>query len=177
MPLRLPAAVCFHRVSESPQMKARPKHTGPVSQKRTRTANARGLPASLNDSPATSASQQIGTRIAELGDWRGEVLRRVRTLIKEADPAIIEEWKWNVPVWSHNGIVCTGEAYKSIVKLTFVKGASLCDPAALFNASLEGRVRRAIDIREDEQINEAAFRALIRSAVALNQSSAKKQLT
>jgi|SRR5919109_296638 hypothetical protein len=122
----------------------------------------------------TSASEQISKRISELGDWRGKTLSRVRELIKEADPDIVEEWKWakasspGTPVWSHDGIVCTGETYKNVVKLTFAKGASLKDPAGLFNSSLEGKVRRAIDIREREEIDEPAFKDLIRSAVALN---------
>ena len=117
-----------------------------------------------------SASQLIDARIRELDDWRGETLARVRALIKQADPEVVEEWKWSVPVWSHDGLICTGEAYKSAVKLTFAKGASLKDPSRLFNSSLEGKVRRAIDIREGEKINEKALKALIRAAVALNQS-------
>ena len=116
-----------------------------------------------------SPSRLIDARIAELGDWRGETLARVRALIKEADPEVVEEWKWRgVPVWSHDGILCTGETYKSVVKLTFAKGAALEDPSRLFNSSLEGNVRRAIDIREGEAIDEAAFKALIASAIALN---------
>ncbi|MFL5920740.1 MAG: DUF1801 domain-containing protein [Gaiellaceae bacterium] len=124
-----------------------------------------------------SASELISKRISELGDWRGRTLSRVRELIKEADPEIVEEWKWakasspGTPVWSHNGLVCTGEAYKNVVKLTFGKGASLKDPARLFNSSLGGNVRRAIDIREGEEINEPALRELIREAVALNLDS------
>ena len=114
------------------------------------------------------ASELISKRIAELGDWRGETLSRMRKLIKAADPDIVEEWKWSGPVWSHGGIICTGESYKSIVKLTFAKGASLDDPKRLFNSSLEGNVRRAIDIREGEEVDEAAFKALVRQAVALN---------
>lgn len=126
-----------------------------------------------------SASEQIDKRIAELGDWRGETLAAVRKLIKQADPHVMEEWKWakanspGTPVWSHDGIICTGESYKSIVKLTFAKGASLADPARLFNASLDGNVRRAIDIHEGEKIDVAAFKALIRAAVALNTSGGK----
>jgi hypothetical protein len=121
-----------------------------------------------------SPSELISERIAELSDWRGDVLRRARKLIKEADPDIIEEWKWRgTPVWSHNGIVCTGESYKYVVKLTFAKGASLKDPAGLFNASMDGNVRRAIDIHHSDKINEAAFKTLIRAAVALNSSSKK----
>jgi len=126
----------------------------------------------MTETPA----QLIDARIDELGDWRGETLSRLRTLIRQADPEVVEEWKWvkpgsgGTPVWSHQGGICTGEVYKSVVKLTFFKGASLEDPAGLFNSSLEGRVRRAIDIREDESIDEEAFRALIRAAVALNVS-------
>jgi hypothetical protein len=119
--------------------------------------------------PAQPASALIDKRIEELGDWRGKTLKRMRELIKEADPEIVEEWKWRgTPVWSHAGIICTGETYKSIVKMTFAKGASLKDPAHLFNCSLDGNVRRAIDIRQDEKINEAALKTLIRAAVALN---------
>lgn len=123
---------------------------------------------------AQSVSELIDGRIADLGDWRGEVLRAARRLIKEADPDVVEEWKWRgTPVWSHDGIICTGESYKSIVKLTFAKGASLKDPAKLFNASLDGKVRRAIDIHEGEGIDEAAFKALVRAAIALNTAGAK----
>jgi hypothetical protein len=119
--------------------------------------------------PAPSAAALIDARIAELADWRGAALARVRALVHEAEPAIVEEWKWRgTPVWSRGGIVCTGESYKSVVKLTFAQGASLPDPARLFNASLDGNVRRAIDLREGEAIDEAAFKALVRAAVALN---------
>ena len=119
-----------------------------------------------------SPSDLIDARIAELGDWRGEMLSRIRTLIKQADPDVIEEWKWKgTPVWSHEGIICTGETYKSVVKMTFAKGASLDDPSGLFNSSLEGNVRRAIDIHEGEKIDEKALKALVRAAVALNTSS------
>ena len=125
--------------------------------------------------PEKSASDLISERIAELDDWRGEVLRRVRELIKAAEPDIVEEWKWRgTPVWSRNGIVCTGESYKNYVKLTFAKGAALNDPAGLFNASMDGNVRRAIDIHEADKINESAFKNLIRAAVALNSSGKKK---
>jgi hypothetical protein len=121
-----------------------------------------------------SASELIDKRIAELGDWRGETLSRMRKLIKEADPDVVEEWKWmGTPVWSHDGIICTGESYKSIVKLTFAKGASLKDPAKLFNSSLEGNARRAIDIQEGEELDADAFKALIRAAVAFNASGGK----
>jgi len=121
-----------------------------------------------------SPSQLIDARIKELGDWRGEMLGRVRALIKEADPEAVEEWKWRgVPVWYHDGIICTGETYKSVVKMTFAKGASLKDPSKLFNSSLEGNTRRAIDIHEGEKINEKALKTLIRAAVELNESKAK----
>jgi hypothetical protein len=120
-----------------------------------------------------SASELISQRIAELGDWRGETLGRLRKLIHEADPDVVEEWKWGGPVWSHAGIICTGETYKSVVKLTFLKGASLKDPAKLFNSSLEGNVRRALDIHEGETLDEAAFRSLIKAAVAANTSPGK----
>jgi hypothetical protein len=116
-----------------------------------------------------SASELISRRIVELGDWRGETLERMRTLIRDADPDVIETWKWRgVPVWEHDGIICTGETYKQVVKLTFAKGASLEDPTGLFNSSLEGNVRRAIDIREGEEVDATAFKALVRAAVALN---------
>lgn len=117
-----------------------------------------------------SASQLITARIKELGDWRGEKLTRVRKLIREADPAIVEEWKWETPVWSRDGIICTGETYKQVVKLTFAKGAFLKDPRRLFNASLTGKIRRAIDFRAEDDIDAASFRDLIRRAVAFNQS-------
>ncbi len=121
-----------------------------------------------------SPAQLIDDRIGELGDWRGETLRRVRALIKQADPDVVEEWKWRgVPVWEHDGIICTGETYKSVVKLTFAKGASLRDPSKLFNSSLDGNVRRAIDIQEGEKINERALKALVREAIDLNTSKAK----
>lgn len=118
-----------------------------------------------------SASALIDARIAELGDWRGEMLARIRTLIKEADPEVAEEWKWGNPVWSHHGLICTGESYKKVVKTTFAKGASLPDPAGLFNSSLDGNVRRAIDFHEGDALDEKALKALVRAAVALNRSS------
>jgi hypothetical protein len=127
-----------------------------------------------------AASELISKRIAELGDWRGEALGRMRNLIKEADPDVVEEWKWvtpskpGTPVWSHDGIICTGETYKSVVKLTFAKGASLKDPAGLFNASLDGQARRAIDIHEGEEVDGSAFKALVRQAIALNGSGPAK---
>ena len=121
-----------------------------------------------------SASKLIDKRIAELGDWRGKTLSRMRKLVKEADPEVVEEWKWmGTPVWSHDGIICTGESYKAIVKLTFAKGASLKDPAKLFNSSLDGNVRRAIDLHEGEEVDAGAFKTLIRAAVAFNTSVSK----
>jgi hypothetical protein len=124
--------------------------------------------AKAGDSP----SRLIDARIKELGDWRGEILARLRSLIKEADPEVIEEWKWRgVPVWEHAGIICTGETYKNVVKMTFARGASLDDPAGLFNSSLDGNVRRAIDFHEDDKVDEKALKALIRAAVALNLSA------
>lgn len=128
----------------------------------------------------TDASKRLDERIRELGGWRGKALSKVRAIIKEADPDVLEEWKWvkptnpGTPVWSHNGGICTGEAYKDVVKLTFYKGAALNDPSGLFNSSLEGKLRRAIDIREDDKINEAALKNLIREAVALNLKSKKR---
>ena len=128
-----------------------------------------------DESDGQSASELISGRIAELGDWRGKTLARMRKLIKEADPGVVEEWKWmNTPVWSHDGIICTGESYKQVVKLTFAKGASLKDPKRLFNSSLDGNVRRAIDIGEGEEVDATAFKALVREAVALNASKPKK---
>jgi hypothetical protein len=120
-----------------------------------------------------SASRMIDARIKELDDWRGEMLARLRMLIKQADPDVVEEWKWEVPVWSHDGLICTGESYKQVVKMTFARGASLEDPSHLFNSSLEGNTRRAIDFREGEKIDEKALKALIRAAVALNASRAR----
>lgn len=129
-----------------------------------------------NSGEGPSASERISNRIAELGDWRGPTLARMRRLIHEADPAVVEEWKWmGTPIWSHDGILCTGESYKKVVKLTFAKGASLEDPARLFNSSLDGNVRRAIDIHEGEEVDEAAFKALILQAVALNSASKVKR--
>ena len=133
----------------------------------------------MNQSDASqglSASTLISARIAELGDWRGETLGRMRKLIQEADPNVVEEWKWRgVPVWEHDGIICTGESYKKVVKLTFAKGASLKDPARLFNSSLDGNVRRAIDIHEGEEIDESAFKGLVLEAIALNGSGKSKK--
>jgi hypothetical protein len=124
---------------------------------------------------AGAPSELIDARIEQLGDWRGKMLSRLRALIKAADPDVVEEWKWRgVPVWSHNGLICTGEAYKTVVKTTFAKGASLKDPAGLFNSSLEGNTRRAIDFHEGDKVNETALKALVRAAVALNKSSARR---
>jgi hypothetical protein len=123
--------------------------------------------------PAEAPSRLIDGRIKELGDWRGTMLSRVRALIKQAVPEVVEEWKWSVPVWSRDGLICTGESYKSVVKLTFAKGASLDDPASLFNSSLEGNTRRAIDLREGDELDEKAFKSLVRAAVAFNRSSAR----
>jgi hypothetical protein len=129
-------------------------------------------------SEGKSPSELIDARIKELGDWRGKTLSRVRALIKEVDPEVIEEWKWRgVPVWSHDGIICTGETYKAAVKLTFAKGAALNDPSGLFNSSLEGNTRRAIDFHEDDKINEGAFKTLIRAAVTLNKAKGRKAKT
>jgi len=121
-----------------------------------------------------SASRMIDQRIKELADWRGEMLARLRALIKQADPEVVEEWKWDVPVWSHDGLICTGESYKQIVKLTFAKGAALADPSHLFNSSLEGNTRRAIDFHEGEKVDEKAFKALVREAALLNTSRARR---
>lgn len=123
---------------------------------------------------AAPASELIDARIAELNDWRGEMLAHLRALIRAADPDVVEEWKWSVPVWSHDGLICTGEAYKQTVKMTFAKGASVPDPAGLFNSSLDGNVRRAIDFREGDKVNEKALKALIQAAVAVNKAGARR---
>ena len=143
------------------------------AKKKTKTkAKTKGKPKAKAKSSA-SPSKMIDARIRELGDWRGETLARMRALMQEAEPKVVEEWKWmGVPVWERDGIICTGESYKSVVKLTFAKGASLPDPARLFNSSLDGNVRRAIDVHEGEKINEQALKALVRAAVALNKSRA-----
>ena len=136
-----------------------------------KAAKKKGLRNTASAPKGKSPSRLIDARIKELGDWRGKTLAHVRALIKQADPGVVETWKWRgVPVWEHNGILCTGETYKSIVKLTFAKGAALKDPSKLFNSSLEGNTRRAIDIHEGEELNESAFKALIGAAVALNES-------
>jgi hypothetical protein len=142
-------------------------------KKATTTVNQRK--SSSTEGNGDSAAKLIDARIKELGDWRGEMLARIRTLIKQADPEIVEEWKWRVPVWSHAGIICTGETYKNVVKMTFAKGASLEDPSGLFNSSLEGNTRRAIDFREGDKIDESALKTLIRAAVTLNTSSAGRR--
>ena len=144
-----------------------------------RATKAGAKPAKSGDgAPAQSAAQLIDQRIRDLGDWRGETLARMRALIHDAEPAVIEEWKWRgTPVWSRHGIVCTGESYKAVVKLTFAHGASIPDPAHLFNASLDGNMRRAIDIREGDKLNQKAFKALIKAAVALNESKPAKKPT
>src|SRR5678815_2856163 len=126
------------------------------------------MPAAKTKASDKPASGMIDARIEELGDWRGKLLARLRKLIKAADPDVVEEWKWSVPVWSHGGLICTGETYKKVVKMTFAKGASLPDPSGLFNSSLEGNVRRAIDFHEDDEPDEKALKALVRAAVALN---------
>jgi len=132
--------------------------------------------AAAKDAGTVTPSRYIDGRIKELGDWRGETLARIRAIIKQADPEVVEEWKWRgVPVWEHDGIICTGETYKAVVKMTFAKGAALDDPKGLFNSSLEGNTRRAIDIREGETIDEKALKALIRAAVELNTSRPKKK--
>ena len=156
---------------KKPAKKTAPKSTRSTSKK-TAARVTRAKPDA--ESNQSSASHLITARIVQLGDWRGEVLAHVRKLIQQADPEVVEEWKWENPVWSHDGIICTGESYKQAVKLTFPKGASLEDPDSLFNSSLEGAVRRALDIRKDDELNEAAFKKLIRSAVALNRSQKKK---
>jgi hypothetical protein len=155
-------------------MNARRKSAGRSPDKTAKKAAARPVPRADEEERGTSASRLISARIAQLGDWRGDVLRRVRKLIKDADPGIVEEWKWSNPVWSHHGIVCTGESYRKVVKLTFAKGASLEDPATLFNASLDGNVRRAIDVHEGGEMDESAFKDLVRAAVSLNLSGTAK---
>ena len=143
------------------------KATTPAKKVKSVTKEAKG---------SEAPSKLIDGRIKELGDWRGEMLAKVRALIKQADPEVVETWKWRgVPVWEHAGIICTGETYKSVVKLTFAKGASLDDPSRLFNSSLEGNMRRAIDIHEGEKVEEKAFKALIRAAIALNTATAAKR--
>jgi hypothetical protein len=153
--------------SESPKTKS-PKTRSPKTKPpKTKSPKTRSPKA---DSP----SQLIDARIKELGDWRGQMLGRLRTIIQQADPGVVEEWKWNIPVWSHDGLICTGEVYKNAVKMTFAKGAALPDPSGLFNSSLEGNTRRAIDFHEGAKINVKALKTLIRDAVTLNKSKAKR---
>jgi hypothetical protein len=145
-----------------------------MKKARTKSAKTKSTTAKKAAAKSVSPSRLIDGRIKELGDWRGKVLAHVRALIKQAEPEVVEEWKWRgVPVWYRDGMICTGETYKSVVKLTFAKGAALKDPSKLFNSSLEGNVRRAIDIHEGKDIDEAAFKALVRAAIALNQSKAR----
>ena len=151
-----------------PRSPARPKSRKAPAKKPASNAPSTSAPS------GRSASELISQSIADVGDWRGETLGRMRKLIKAADPDVVEEWKWDIPVWSHDGIICTGETYKKVVKLTFAKGASLKDPARLFNSSLEGNVRRAIDIHEGDDVDESAFKALVRQAVAFNSSGKSK---
>jgi len=142
------------------------------STKKNPNQNLKQNPKKSSSEKVESASRLIDQRIQDLADWRGEMLSRLRGVIHQADPEVVEEWKWGIPVWSHDGLICTGETYKSVVKMTFAKGASLDDPAHLFNSSLEGRVRRAIDFRQGEKINAKALQTLIRAAVAFNSSLA-----
>jgi hypothetical protein len=144
-----------------------------VSRKKPKGTKEKKVVTKSKPQSAESASKLIDARIKELGDWRGEMLSQLRTLMKQADPEVVEEWKWSVPVWSHDGLICTGETYKSAVKMTFAKGAALKDPAKLFNSSLEGNTRRAIDFHEGDKIDEKALKTLVRAAVALNQSKAQ----
>jgi hypothetical protein len=154
-----------------PSSKAHPaRATRPVARSTTATTRK---PAVAKRASAGSASSLIDAKIEQLAGWRGEMLARLRALIKAADPEVTEEWKWAVPVWSHEGLICTGETYKKVVKMTFAKGAALKDPSGLFNSSLEGNVRRAIDFHEGAELDEKALKALIRAAVALNKSSAR----
>jgi len=160
-----------------PARTALPRATVSKSRSKPQAAPAKAparksAAAKSRSKPAESPSALIDAKIEALGDWRGEMLSRLRALIREADPDVTEEWKWQVPVWSHDGILCTGETYKKVVKMTFPKGAALADPSGLFNSSLEGNVRRAVDFREGEALDEEALKALVRTAVALNRSSA-----
>ena len=155
--------------------KSKPQTNKSASQKAASQKAASQKAASQKPASQKSPSQLIDAKIKELDDWRGETLSRLRALVKEADPEVVEDWKWRgVPTWYHDGIICTGETYKSVVKMTFAQGAALKDPAHLFNSSLEGNTRRAIDFHEGEKINEKALKALLRAAVTLNQSKAKK---
>lgn len=155
-----------------PTARVRPARTATSAAKKP--AAAKAAKADAQPRSAESPAKLIDAKIKELNDWRGEMLARLRALIKAAAPGVIEEWKWSTPVWSQDGIICTGETYKSVVKMTFPKGAALVDPSRLFNSSLEGNVRRAIDFREGEKLNQSALKALIRAAVELNKTSARK---
>ena len=146
-----------------------------VSGKKKKVRTARKITSKSGPPQGKSPARLIDARIKELGDWRGKTLSRLRALVKEADPEVVEEWKWRgVPVWSHDGLICTGETYKNVVKMTFAKGAALKDPSGLFNSSLDGNTRRAIDFYEGEKINEKALKTLVRAAVTLNKSKAKR---
>ncbi len=145
----------------------------PPSRKKKKDGKERQIMAKGGSAKGESPSRMIDRRIEELGDWRGKLLAQLRALVRQADPQVVEEWKWGVPVWSHDGLICTGEAYKSVVKMTFARGAALGDPSGLFNSSLEGNTRRAIDFREGEKIDKTALKALIREAAALNAYRAK----
>ena len=177
LPVTLVRRIVKYRIAENAaqqQRFAQQKSAKSTLKKTAKRSATRPRADKVNGETGISTSRPISTRITELGDWRGHVLRHVRKLIREADPGITEEWKWSNPVWSHNGIVCTGESYKKVVKLTFAKGASLKDPATLFNSSLGGNVRRAIDIHEGDELDESAFKDLVRAAVSLNLSGKKK---
>jgi hypothetical protein len=159
---------------KSKPQKSKPQKSKPQKSKSQKSESQKSEPQKSEPQKGKSPSQLIDARIKELGDWRGQMLSRLRTLVKEADPEVVEEWKWRgVPVWSHDGLICTGETYKNVVKMTFAKGAALKDPSRLFNSSLEGNTRRAIDFHEGETIDEEALKTLIRAAVTLNKSKAQ----
>ena len=160
-------------ITETAFGNAMPTSKVPPTRSVKPAAKAKPKPKLSGSPQAESPSELIDAKIEGLGDWRGAMLARLRALIKAADPEVVEEWKWSIPVWSHNGLICTGETYKKVVKTTFAKGASLPDPAGLFNSSLEGNTRRAIDFQEGDTLDEAALKALIRAAVAFNESSAR----
>jgi hypothetical protein len=160
--------------SKTKSPKARSSKAKPPKAKSPITKSSKTRSPETKSATTDSPSQLIDARIKELDDWRGKMLGRLRAVIKKADPEVVEEWKWNIPVWSHDGLICTGEVYKSAVKLTFAKGAALPDPSGVFNASLEGNTRRAVDFHEGAKINEKALATLIRDAVTLNKSKAKR---
>jgi hypothetical protein len=161
-------------MKKSKSLKSKPQKSKPQKSKSQKSESQKSEPQKSEPQKGKSPSQLIDARIKELGDWRGQMLSRLRTLVKEADPEVVEEWKWRgVPVWSHDGLICTGETYKNVVKMTFAKGAALKDPSRLFNSSLEGNTRRAIDFHEGETIDEEALKTLIRAAVTLNKSKAQ----